>query len=76
MQRQPDSQNNGRRLWATAALFALFALAYWIAYEQGPAQVAQAQARADIIANNRPAPNPNGAAATFSTAGPVDLTGE
>jgi cytochrome c peroxidase len=73
--KRDSSQNIGRRLWATAALAALFALACGLMYE--PAPVAQAQAQADTIPNNRPAPNPNGAAATFTTQGAsVDLNGE
>jgi cytochrome c peroxidase len=73
--KRDSSQNIGRRLWATAALAALFALACGLVYEPAPA--AQAQAQADSINNNRPAPNPNGAAATFTTQGTsVDLTGE
>ncbi|MET0647690.1 MAG: hypothetical protein ABW208_13825 [Pyrinomonadaceae bacterium] len=71
-----SSQSISRRLWATAALVALTALACGIAYERGPASVAQAGAASDSINNNRPAPNPGGAAATFSTQGSVDLTGE
>ena len=41
-----SSQNIGRRLWATAALAALFALAYGIAYEPAPVVPLQAAAPA------------------------------
>ena len=74
--RRDGSQSIGRRLWATAALAALIALACGIMYEQGPETVARASAASDTVNNNRPVPNPGGAAATFSTQGAVDLTGE
>jgi hypothetical protein len=62
---------------ATAAAVALAALALGLTYVLGHAPVAQAGAGADTVPNNRPAPNPNGAAATFTTQGSsVDLTGE
>jgi cytochrome c peroxidase len=61
---------------ATAAAVALGLLSLGLTYALGPAQVAQAVAAPDSIPNNRPAPNPNGAAATFSTEGSVGLTGE
>ncbi|HEX7318225.1 MAG TPA: hypothetical protein VF297_30250 [Pyrinomonadaceae bacterium] len=75
MMKRDSSDSNGRRLRATAAAFALGLLSLGLAYAL-PARVAQAGAGADTIPNNRPAPNPNGAAATFSTQGSVELTGE
>ncbi|HZB44139.1 MAG TPA: hypothetical protein VE360_02790 [Pyrinomonadaceae bacterium] len=48
-----------------------------LAHELSPEPVgATSPAPTDSITNNRPAPNPGGAAATFSTQGAVDLTGE
>jgi cytochrome c peroxidase len=71
-----SSQSTGRRLRATAVVFALSALALGLAYGLGPAPVSATGAGPDSIPNNRPAPNPGGAAATFSTQGSVDLAGE
>jgi cytochrome c peroxidase len=75
MKRQ-SSEGNGRRLRATAAALALGLLSLGLAYGLGRAPVAEANTAADTIPNNRPAPDPNGAAATFSTRGSVSLTGE
>ena len=74
--KRDSSQRVGRRMRATAAAVALAALALGLTYVLGHTPVAKAGAGSDTIPNNRPAPNPNGAAATFSTAGSVDLTGE
>src|SRR3712207_632383 len=75
--KRDSSESNGRRMRATAAAVALGLLSLGLTYALGPARVAQAGAAADTIPNNRPAPNPNGAAATFTTQGShVDLTGE
>src|SRR5215211_2826877 len=75
--KRDSSESNGRRIRATAAAVALGLLSLGLTYALGPARVAQAGAGPDAIPNGRPAPNPNGAAATFTTQGPsVDLTGE
>src|SRR5215208_316285 len=74
--KRDSSQRVGRRMRATAAAVALVALALGLTYVLDHAPVAKAGAGSDTIPNNRPAPNPNGAAATFSTEGSVDLTGE
>ena len=71
-----SSQSVARRVRAAAAAVALAALALGLTHARGGAPAAQAGAASDTIPNNRPAPNPHGAAATFSTGGPVDLTGE
>lgn len=73
MMKRDGSESNGRRLRATAAALALGLVSLAVAYGLTPAH---AGAAADTIPNNRPAPNPNGAAATYSTQGSVDLTGE
>ena len=74
--KRDSSQRVGRRMRATAAAVALVALALGLTYVLDHAPVAKAGAGSDTIPNNRPAPNPNGAAATFSTEGSVNLTGE
>ena len=75
--KRDSSESNGRRMRATAAAVALGLLSLGLTYALGPARVAQAGTGPDAIPNNRPAPNPNGAAATFTTQGShVDLTGE
>ena len=75
--KRDSSKSNGRRMRATAAALVLGLLSLGLTYALGPAQVAQAGAGPDAVPNNRPAPNPNGAAATFTTQGSsVDLTGE
>ena len=72
-----SSQSLAHRIRATVAAVSLLALACVLAHELTPAPVgATGPASADSIPNNRPAPNPGGAAATFSTQGAVDLTGE
>jgi cytochrome c peroxidase len=71
-----SSQSNSRRLRATAAAVALGLLSLGLTYGLGAMPASATGAAADAIPNNRPAPNPNGAAATFSTEGSVDLTGE
>lgn len=75
MQRH-SSQSAARNVRAVAVAVALAAFALGLAYGLGPAPVSATGAGPDTIPNNRPAPNPNGAAATFSPAGSVDLTGE
>jgi cytochrome c peroxidase len=71
------SRNLGYRIRATVAAVALLGLASGLAYDlsAGPAG-ATGSASEDGIPNNHPAPNPGGAAATFSTQGSVELTGE
>jgi cytochrome c peroxidase len=71
-----SSQSAARKVRAAAVAAALAAFVWGLAYGLGPAPVSATGAGPDTIPNNRPAPNPNGAAATFSTAGSVDLTGE
>src|SRR5215213_10169313 len=71
-----SSQSAARKVRATAVAVALAALAWGLAYGLGPAPVSATGAGPNQIPNNRPAPNPNGAAATFSTEGSVNLTGE
>jgi hypothetical protein len=72
-----SSQGLAHRIRATVAAFALLGLVCVLAHELSPEPVgATSPAPTDRITNNRPAPNPGGAAATFSTQGAVDLTGE
>ena len=73
--KRDGSQSNSRRIRATAAAVALGLLSLGLTYGLGAAPASAVGA--DTIPNNRPAPNPNGAAATFTTQGShVDLTGE
>jgi mono/diheme cytochrome c family protein len=66
-----------RRIRAIVAVAALLGLAWGLAYDGGFAPVgATSPASQDRLPNNRPMPNPGGAAATFSTQGFIDLTGE
>src|SRR5215208_953269 len=74
--KRDSTQSVARRMRATAAAVALGLLSLGLAHALGDAPAARAGAGPDTIPNNRPAPNPNGAAATFSTEGSVDLTGE
>lgn len=71
-----SSESNGRRIRATAAAVALGLLSLGLTYILGAAPVSATGAGSERIINNRPVPNPGGAAATFSTQGSVDLAGE
>lgn len=71
-----SSESNGRRIRATAAAVALGLVSLGLTYVLGAAPVSATGAESERINNNRPAPNPGGAAATFSTQGFVDLSGE
>jgi cytochrome c peroxidase len=71
-----SSQSSDRRRRVAAAVFALAAVAWGLTYGLGAAPVSATGAGPNHIPNNRPAPNPGGAAATFSTEGSVELTGE
>ena len=71
-----SSESNARRVRATVAAVALGLLSLGLAYGLGAAPASATAAGPDVIPNNRPAPNPGGAAATFSTQGSVSLAGE
>ncbi|HEY0171453.1 MAG TPA: hypothetical protein VGB98_10555 [Pyrinomonadaceae bacterium] len=71
-----SSESNARRIRATAAAVALGLLSLGLTYVLGDAPVSATGAGSERINNNRPAPNPGGAAATFSTQGSVNLAGE
>jgi cytochrome c peroxidase len=70
----------GRRMRAMVAVVALLGLAWGLVYELGPTLVGATNATTsesqDGIPNNHPQRNPGGKAATFSTQGSVNLTGE
>ena len=75
--KRDSSSNLGHRIRATVAVVALLGLASGLAYDLSTELVGAAgSASEDRIPNNHPAPNPGGKAATFSTQGLVDLTGE
>jgi cytochrome c peroxidase len=77
MSQRFDSRGFDRRLRAKLAAVALLCAAWGLAYFLGSRPVgAVSPDPHESINNNRPAPNPGGAAATFSTQGRVDLTGE
>ena len=62
---------------ATVTVVALLVLAWGLASHLGAAPVGATSAAAnDSLPNNYPEPNPGGKAATFSTQGSVNLTGE
>lgn len=72
-----SSPGLGRRLRATLAFTALLGLAWWLASEAGLRLVsAVGPVLEESIPNNHPERNPGGKAATFSTHGSVELTGE
>ncbi len=73
-----NSRRLGDRIRATVAVVALLAgLAWGLADYLGVGLVTPASSKPkDSIPNNRPFRNPGGKAATFSTQGSVDLTGE
>jgi cytochrome c peroxidase len=72
-----SSRSLGDRIRATVALVALLSLAWGIQYNLGSEPVgATSPMLEDSIPNNEMFRNPGGKAATFSTQGLVDLTGE
>jgi len=71
------SRSLSHRIRATVAVVALLGLAWGIAYDPGFEVVgATGSESQDSIPNNHPMRNPGGKAATFSTQGSVNLTGE
>lgn len=75
--KRDSSEGNGRPVRAAVAAVALGLLSLGLAYGLGAAPASATGAGAERIPNNRPAPNPNGAAATFTTQGShVELDGE
>jgi cytochrome c peroxidase len=72
-----NSRSLGRRIRATVAVVALIGFAYGIGSNLVAGRVgATIPVSQDSIPNNHPEGNPGGKAATFSTQGSVDLTGE
>lgn len=72
-----SSRRLGRRIRAAVAGALLLGSAWGLAYDRGAGQVGAAGAQSqDAVPNNHPERNPGGKAATFSTRGSVDLTGE
>lgn len=69
---RPGSPSLWRRVCATAAVLALLGSAWAFVSVPGAA----GSGAQDSIPNNHPERNPGGKAATFSTQGSVDLTGE
>ena len=71
------SLSRGRRARAAVCVLALLCFAWWLTsgLSPRPAGAAGAEFR-ESMPNNHPARNPGGKAATFSTRGSVDLTGE
>ena len=65
----------GVRILATMVGIALLSLAFVIAYA-GFGRIGAVAGSSDSIPNNHPQKNPGGKAATFSTQGSVNLTGE
>ena len=72
-----SSRSLGRWIRAAVAVVALLGLAWGLESYLGTAPVsATSSGTQDSIPNNYPERNPNGKAATFSTQGAVNLTGE
>jgi cytochrome c peroxidase len=72
-----SSRSLSLRIRATVAVIALLGLAWGPGYELASELVgATGSETQDSIPNNHPLPNPGGKAATFSTQGSVNLTGE
>ena len=72
-----SSWSLGLRIGALVAVVALLGLALGLAYYLRPKPVAPTSSKLQgSIPNNHPMQNPNGEAATFSTKGSVNLTGE
>ncbi len=77
MKKRLDSRVLANRLRAAVAAVALLGMTVGFAYDLMPGPVGEtAPASNQSNPNNRPEPNPGGAAATFSTQGSVELTGE
>lgn len=72
-----SSRSLGLRIGVVVAVVALLGLAWGLAYYLRSKRVAPISSkRQDSLPNNRPMRNPGGEAATFSTKGSVNLTGE
>lgn len=72
-----SSRSLGLRIGAVVAVVALIGLALGLAYYLRSKRAAPTSSKyQDKLANNHPMPNPGGEAATFSTQGSVNLTGE
>ena len=66
-----------RRTLAAVAVLALVGMILGLGYAPGSGRAgAYASAAEDVLPNNHPERNPGGKAATYSTQGSVDLTGE
>jgi cytochrome c peroxidase len=74
MRKRISSRGLGTRVRAMVAVLALVGLAWGLSSDLATKPVSATSKRR--IPNNHPAPNPGGKAATFSTQGFVDLTGE
>ena len=72
-----SSWSLGLRIGVTVAIVALLGSAWWLAYylRSKPAAPTSSKLQGNLP-NNHPLPNPGGEAATFSTKGSVNLTGE
>ena len=72
-----SSRSLGLRIGAVVAVVALLGAAWGLAYYLRSRRVAPTSSKYhDSISNNHPMQNPSGEAATFSTQGAVNLTGE
>lgn len=70
------NEKNQTRMKLVRAMMALLMLvSVWLIQQRLHSEAVRASS-SDIIANNQPIRNPGGKAATFSTQGSVDLTGE
>jgi hypothetical protein len=70
-------RNVGHRIRAMVAVVTLLGLAWWLAYDLGCFVLGVASSKPkESIPNNHPQKNPGGKAATFSTQGSVNLSGE
>jgi len=77
MVKRCNSRSLGHRIRAMVALVALLGFAWLLVSDPGAEPVrATNSAPQDSIPNNHPHRNPGGKAATFSTQGFIDLTGE
>ncbi len=75
--KRESSRRLVRQLRAMVAVTTVLALAWWLASDASLRLVNPVSARLqESIPNNHPMRNPGGKAATFSTRGSVDLTGE
>jgi cytochrome c peroxidase len=72
-----SSWSRSLRIGVIVAVVALLGLALWLAYYLSSKPVVTTSSKLQgSIPNNHPLPNPGGEAATFSTRGSVNLTGE